>query len=273
MSGSVIVMSVDVALVQLDVSGKPPSGVPDPKHQIERARAGVADAADVDVVVLPELWMTGAFSVPECLDAAQPADGPFVELVASLAEQHRIWLHGGSFLERADDGRLFNTAVLAGPDGSIAAMYRKIHLFGFDSGEAALLSAGDQVVVVETPLGPTGLATCYDLRFPEMFRALTDAGATSVLLSSGWPAVRVQHWTLLATARAVENQLWMLGCNNAGEHSGVPQGGRSLVVDPRGAVVAEADAGPQILRASIDPDAPASTRASFPVLRDRRLRG
>lgn len=265
-------MSVDVALVQLDVSDAGDRSGVDPARQLARVRELVAGVADADIVMLPELWLTGAFAVESSLGAAQPFDGPFVEFARSLAADHGIWLHAGSFLERSADGELFNTAVLAGPDGEIKGVYRKIHLFGFDTGEAALLTAGSEVVVVDTPLGRTGLATCYDLRFPELFRALTDAGATAVLLSSGWPEPRVARWTLLAAARAAENQVWVLGCNNAGQHAGVAQGGLSLVADPWGDVVVEAGTGEEVLRVSLDEAYPSKVRDDFPVLRDRRLR-
>ncbi len=92
--------------------------------------------------------------------------------------------------------------MVFGPDGGVLATYRKIHLFGFDTGEAVTLSAGSDIVTVQTPLGTTGLATCYDLRFPEMFRALTDVGATAVLIPTGWPEARIGHWDLLTAARA-----------------------------------------------------------------------
>ena len=149
------------------------------------------------------------------------------------------------------------------------ASYRKRHLFGFDSGEAALIDAGDEVVVVDTPIGPTGLATCYDLRFPEHFRALVEAGAEAIIVSSGWPEVRISHWQVLCRARAIENQVNLLACNAAGVSGAVPLGGRSNVLDPWGDVLAEA-------ARSRRPWSPTSTRQpgphprEFPVLRDRR---
>lgn len=258
---------VNVALVQLAVNGSEP--VP---ARIERTLGLVAQAsADTDLVLLPELWPTGAFDVELGMANAMPMDNPLVAALADAAARHGIWLHGGSFLEQGENGEYFNTSVLFDPAGNLAARYRKIHLFGFDVGEAALLTAGSELVVVETPLGMTGLATCYDLRFPEMFRALTDRGATAVLLTSGWPVRRVAHWSLLARARAIENQLWLAGCNETGSHNGAELGGRSVVVDPWGEAIAEAGAGEEILRAVIDPTVPEQVRAKFPVLRDRRL--
>lgn len=167
--------------------------------------------------------------------------------------------------------RLYNTSLVFSPDGELRAVYRKIHRFGFDQGEAALLSAGEEITTVATPHGVLGLATCYDLRFPEQFRLLVDAGAQILVLPAGWPARRLAHWQVLVRARAVESQMYVLACGTAGTHAGVPQAGHSMVVDPWGEVVAQAGPGEQVLTAEVDPGRVAVTRAEFPVLRDRRL--
>ncbi len=260
-------MPVAVALIQLEVS----DGEPVPER-IERAIGlTAAEARTADLVVLPELWHTGAFALDAVSRHAQPLDGDLVTRLRGVAAEAGVWIHGGSFAERTQDGRVFNTSVVLDPSGDVAAVYRKIHLFGFDEGEAAVLSAGTQVVTVPTPLGVTGLATCYDLRFPELFRALTDRDATAVVIPSGWPQRRIAHWTLLARARAVENQTFVLACNTAGTHAGVEMGGRSLIIDPQGTVLAEAGMQEQVLRAEIDPDQVDQWRAAFPVLADRVL--
>jgi predicted amidohydrolase len=154
----------------------------------------------------------------------------------------------------------------------VAAVYPKIHLFGFDSGEAAMLDSGSTPVVVPTPLGVTGLATCYDLRFPELFRALVDDGATAFLLTSGWPDARIEHWNVLLRARAIENLAWVVACNEVGTHAGVLLGGRSSVIDPWGEVVVQGPADRECLVvAGIDPSRSDEARERFPALRDRRL--
>lgn len=259
---------VTVALAQLDLQPRNPGNLSRP---LDLGGDAVAAAAEqgAQFVVLPELWPTGPFELDETVGAAQPFDGEFVSTMATYAADYGLWLHAGSFLERASGGRIFNTSVLFDDHGDVAGTYRKRHLFGFDEGEAALIDAGDDVVVVNTPLGPTGLATCYDLRFPEHFRLLLDAGAHVVALASGWPVRRIHHWDTLAQARAVENQMWLLACNTAGISGQVPQGGHSVVVDPWGRCVWAGDE-PTILLADVDPGMPAQTRAEFPVLRDRR---
>ena len=267
---------VDVALVQLALT----AGGSGQVRPIESASEGVkeAAAAGAGFVVLPELWRTGPFELEATLGAAEYIDGPMVSALSTLAAELGIWLHGGSFLERARRGRegpadstqIYNTSLLFDPAGDLVASYRKRHLFGFDSGEAALIDAGDEVVVVDTPIGPTGLATCYDLRFPEHFRALMEAGAEAIIVSSGWPEVRISHWQVLCRARAIENQVNLLACNAAGVSGAVPLGGRSNVLDPWGDVLAEAGPQPTTLVAHIDPASPGRTRGEFPVLRDRR---
>lgn len=220
-----------------------------------------------DLVVLPELWPQGGFSYDRWEEAAQPLDGPAVTALSDAAHDISALVHMGSLVERDETGRLFNTSVLLGADGQVIATYRKVHLFGFGEGEPKLMTPGDGPVVHDG----LGLATCYDLRFPEMFRALLDGGAEVVLMPAAWPARRVQHWRLLTLARAVENQSYVVACNTAGKHAGVAMGGGSLVVDPWGEVIAEAGTDEEVLVADLDLALVPSTRSSFPVLADRRL--
>ena len=229
--------------------------------ELVRAQAGA------DLVVLPELWPQGGFAYDTWEEQAEPADGPSRQAIAAAARDLGATVHMGSFVERDGTGRLFNTSVLLGPSGEVLTSYRKIHLFGFGEGEPKLMTPGSEVVVHDG----LGLATCYDLRFPELFRALVDGGATALVMASAWPAKRVAHWRLLAQARAVENQMYVVACNTAGTHAGVPMGGHSIVVDPWGEVLAEAGDGEEVLTVELDLPSVATTRSSFPVLPDRRL--
>jgi predicted amidohydrolase len=238
----------------------------------ERAAALVREQAGAaDLVVLPELWTTGAFAYELFGTEAEPLEGPTYEVMAKAAADAGVWLHAGSVPERDPEGPLYNTSLVFSPTGELAAAYRKIHRFGFDQGEAVLMSAGRDLVTVRLPRTTLGLATCYDLRFPELFRGLVDAGAETLLISAGWPERRRAHWTLLAQARAVENQAYVLACGTAGTHAGVPQAGHSIVVDPWGEVLAEAGPDEEVLRVTLDPAKPATTREQFPALKDRML--
>ena len=238
-----------------------------------RAASLVRDQAGVDLVVLPELWTTGAFAYERFETEAEPLRGPTYEAMAKAASDAGVWLHAGSIPERSGsgDGHLYNTSLVFSPSGEMAAAYRKIHRFGFDKGEAVLMGAGTELVTVRLPETTVGVATCYDLRFPELFRGLVDAGAETLVVSAGWPERRRAHWTLLAQARAVENQAFVLACGTAGTHAGVPQAGHSIVVDPWGEVLAEAGAGEEILTVEFDPAKVATTREQFPALKDRVL--
>jgi predicted amidohydrolase len=254
-----------------------------------RVAALVREQAGADLVVLPELWTTGAFAYEEFGNEAEPLRGPTYEAMAKAASDAGVWLHAGSIPERGasgsassgapagdgaaagEEGTLYNTSLLFSPSGDLAAVYRKIHRFGFDKGEAVLMGAGRELVTAELPETTLGLATCYDLRFPELFRSLVDAGAQTLVVPAGWPERRRAHWTLLARARAVEDQAFVLACGTAGTHAGVPQAGHSIVVDPWGEVLAEAGADEEVLTVDFDPGTVAATRDRFPVLKDRVL--
>ncbi|MCP3755220.1 carbon-nitrogen family hydrolase [Streptomyces sp. TBY4] len=238
-----------------------------------RSRAAdlVREQSGSDLVVLPELWTVGAFAYEQFETEAEPLDGPTYRAMAAAARDAGVWLHAGSFVERAGDGSLYNTALVLSPAGELAATYRKIHRFGFDQGEAVLMSAGESLTTVALPEQTLGLATCYDLRFPELFRGLVDAGATTLVVSAGWPARRRGHWTLLNRARAVEDQAYVLACGTAGTNGGVEQAGHSLAVDPWGEVLAEAGPGEEVLTVDLDPKKVTETREQFPALKDRRL--
>ncbi|WP_371578787.1 carbon-nitrogen family hydrolase [Streptomyces sp. NBC_01314] len=244
-----------------------------------RVASLVRGQAGADLVVLPELWTTGAFAYESFAEAAEPLQGPTYEAMAKAASDAGVWLHAGSIPERAasgsgsaaGDGSLYNTSLVFSPSGDLAAAYRKIHRFGFDKGEAVLMGAGSELVTLRLPDTTIGIATCYDLRFPELFRGLVDAGAEMFVLSAGWPERRRSHWTLLAQARAVENQAYVLACGTAGTHAGVPQAGHSIVVDPWGEVLAEAGRDEEVLTVELDPTRVAATREQFPALKDRLL--
>ncbi|MGQ0467527.1 MAG: carbon-nitrogen family hydrolase [Sporichthyaceae bacterium] len=254
-----------VCLAQLDVSLAQPLA-----ERVERACDVVRGCAGADLVVLPELWAHGAWAYADWDAIAEPIDGPTTTALAQAAKDAGVMLHGGSILER-DGALLYNTAVLLGPDGDLRATYRKIHRFGFDAGEAVLLAGGDSFLTLTDGPLPMGIATCYDLRFPELFRALVGAGAEMFVVSASWPARRRDHWTLLARARAVENLAYVVAVCAAGTQAGVEQAGHSVVVDPWGEIVAEAGADPGVLDVEIDPARIAQIRAEFPALRDRRL--
>ncbi|CAN7224770.1 carbon-nitrogen family hydrolase [Knoellia sp. LjRoot47] len=267
-----------IALVQVGYGDDEPMS-----ERIERVTGLVRETVDAHhphLVVLPELWAPTGFDYRRWEAAAEPLDGPWATAMTLLAAETGTTLHAGSFVERlaapgADGRTLANTSLLVTAEGGRTA-YRKIHRFGFGSGEPKLLEAGTDVVTVEIPSGTSepvtvGLSTCYDLRFPELYRQQLDAGAELFVVPAAWPAARVAHWTLLGRARAVEDQAFVVQCNTAGTHAGTEMGGRSQVVAPTGEVLAEAGTNEDVLVVDVDPGLVARTREAFPVLADRRL--
>jgi predicted amidohydrolase len=177
----------------------------------------------------------------------------------------------GSMIE-SDGGHLYNTSIFLNPKGDIAAHYRKIHLFGYQSKEAEILTPGEDVVVADSPWGSIGLSTCYDLRFPELFRRMVDRGAMLFLVASAWPHIRLEAWRLFNQCRAHENLAFLISCNCAGVNQNKKYAGHSMVVDPLGQVVAEGGEDEQFVTAEINPGLVDTVRKDFPALSDRVLR-
>ncbi|NNG38632.1 carbon-nitrogen family hydrolase [Flexivirga sp. ID2601S] len=253
----------------------------DDESLAERTRrvAGlVREQAGADLVVLPELWSAGGFSYREWPERSQDVRGEVAQALAAAAADAGVWLHGGSIAERPDSGEtgpegksLWNTSLVFSPSGELLATYRKIHRFGFAGGEPKLMEAGTDLVFLDAVGLRAGLSTCYDLRFPELYRAQLDQGATAFVIPAAWPMARLDAWRLLLRARAVENQCLVLGCNTAGTHAGTQMAGHSAVVAPTGEVLAEAGDDQEVLRVDFDVDTIAAFRQDFPVLADRRL--
>ncbi|MWA02965.1 carbon-nitrogen family hydrolase [Actinomadura sp. LD22] len=254
-----------VALVQVDSPAGEPAGE-------RRARVGdlVRSAGEADLVVLPELWAAGYFAFDDYAAEAEDFEGPTLAAARGWAGELDAHVHLGSFVERDADGRLFNTAVLLSPEGEVEHVYRKIHVFGYRSREAELLTAGDDAPVAATAIGRVAATTCYDLRFPELWRSLVDGGARTVIVPAAWPAARREHWRLFTSCRAVEEQIVLIACNAVGVQHGVELGGHSRVVDPWGTVLAEAGAEPGVTWCDVDTAVVDRARAEFPVLADRR---
>lgn len=226
----------------------------------------------LDLVVLPEASMHDFGSSDHDLGSvAEPLDGPFVTMLAAEAQRLGTTIVAGMF-ERAGEGDLpFNTLVVIGPDGALRATYRKIHLYdSFGYKESDRLLAGDiEPVVIDVAGRPVGLMTCYDLRFPELARALVDAGAETFVIPAAWVAGerKLDHWRILLAARAIENTVHVIASAQGGDR----YTGHSLVVDPWGSIVVEADSAPALLRATIEADDVVQARDVNPSLANRRL--
>ena len=243
----------------------------------EHVRAAAADGAQL--VVLPEKWM--ALGEPDLLRAAaQPLDGPVVTWARDLARELGIDFVAGSISERVEgEAKLRNTSLHVGPDGEIKATYRKIHMFdvlvdGKEYRESAAEEPGAEVVVSTTAGGvELGLSICYDLRFPELYRALAVRGARVLLVPAAFTlATTRDHWEVLLRARAIEEQAFVVAPNQVGSHpGGWCSGGRSLIVDPWGLVLATAPDRSGHIVADLDLEAQARIRRDLPSLANTRL--
>ena len=237
---------------------------------IDKAVENIHRCEGFDLVILPEIWNVGFMSFDRYITEAEDSNGQTLTRLREAAQKIGVYLHSGSFVEKKN-GNYYNSSYLISPDGDILANYLKIHLFGYQSDETQLLTPGRDIVVADMPWGPSGLSTCYDLRFPELFRRMTDRGAIFFLVTSAWPMARLAAWRLFNQARAHENLAYLISCNCAGVNGGTQLAGHSMVVDPWGKIVAEGGDGEDIVVAEIDPELPGQVRSEFPALADRTL--
>lgn len=250
-----------VALVQIDVAiGRPDVN----RNTVRRLIEGLPPATDV--AVLPELWTTG-YALESMPALAEPGDGPTAVLIARLARESRVNLVAGS-LATAAAGRIFNQACAFDRSGRAVATQRKVHLFR-PMGEDGVFARGEGFDPFFLDGVACGLLICYDLRFPEAARALALAGARMLFVPAQWPLARLEHWRALLIARAIENQCFAIGVNATGTRRGEVFAGHSMVVDPWGRVVAEADAQEGVTMATLDLDEVDRVRAQIPALADR----
>jgi omega-amidase len=227
---------------------------------VEAARRGS------HLVVLPELWSTG-YALDRANELATAVNAGMFAQVAKLARENKICVTGSMLEKRGMD--VTNSAAFVSPTGQPLGVYRKIHLFRLMN-EHVHLKAGAAPLLLELPWGRTGLAICYDLRFPELFRYYAVEGAKMVIVPAEWPAERAEHWRALLIARAIENQMYIVACNSAGETGGATFGGGSMIVDPWGKIVVAGGDDPGLFTAEIELDKVDQIRERIPVFDDRR---
>ena len=265
-------MRLPVALVQLDAGS-------DPDVNVGRAAdlAEGAAAHGARLITLPE-YLQFRGSDDGFRSSARPIPGPFTEPFADVARRHGVWVLVGSLAEASGDAeRPFNTSVLIGPDGAIAARYRKVHLFdvAVEAGpvdtESARVKPGDELVAADVEGVRVGMSICYDLRFPELYRGLALAGAELFTVPANFTErTGRDHWEVLLRARAIENAAYVLAPSQIGGPPGQPAYGRSMVIDPWGTVIAQAPDRVAIVRAELDIDRVAAIRRQIPALANRR---
>ena len=262
------------AVLQMSSEPEPEKNLRSAFHWLDQAHA-----AGAQLLVLPELFVSyGDLALAAA--QAEPLDGPLVTSLRAWTSQHGAWLVTGTFAEfDAEKKQVYNTSLLLDPRGAIAARYRKRHLFNIDlsaatrCSEGDVFTPGDALACVTTPAGTLGWGICFDLRFPEQFRALSRAGAEILLAPSAFTETTgAVHWELLLRARAVENLCYVLAPNQVGEHSpSMRSYGHSCIVDPWGNIVASvAGTGPGMAIAEIDLKSLHDLRKRLPVHRLRR---
>lgn len=255
-------MTLTISLAQMEFT----FGEPDTNLERVQSWPALAKSAGADLLLFPELWASGYDLERSDVHASPLGEGAFQEM-ARLAKEHDLVI-GGSLLE-SHQGETYNTFALYGAGGSLIDYYRKIHLFRLLQ-EEKWLKAGQELVIAQTPWGNVGLSTCYDLRFPEMFRAYALAGAKLILNVAEWPQTRIAHWWKLLQARAIENQVYIAAVNKVGTSQGAELGGHSAVLDPWGDPLVMAENGEQLLTAEIELQKVDRARRSIPVFDDRQ---
>lgn len=248
---------------------------------------GLAAAQGAQLVVLPENFAVfNPVDLPSLAEIAGDTDAPFQSFLSRVAKQHGIWLVGGSIPVRPSrpddrDARVFSTCLVFSPQGELAARYDKLHLFDVDINDAQgryreseRFRWGDSVITFDTPFGRVGLAVCYDLRFPELFRALTERGAEIIVLPSAFTRLTGQaHWEILVRARAIENTCFFLAAGQGGRHDARRETfGHSMVVDPWGVVLAGLGEGEGVAVATLEARSLSNVRERLPSITHRRLR-
>lgn len=256
-------MQLTISLGQMDVR------LGEPAQNLATMAALTAEAAQrgSDVVVFPELWSTG-YDLENAERHAAPVNAGIFAQTAALAKQHRLHILG-SCLSQLPTGGYGNTAVWFTPAGEAAGVYSKIHLFRLMQ-EEQFLTSGSGLTLAQTPWGLAGLTICYDLRFPELFRAYALAGAKLVFVPAEWPHPRLSHWQTLLRARAIENQMFIVACNRVGVSKDTHFCGHSAIIDPWGETVISGGETAMLLTAAIQTDLVDSVRAKIPVFADRR---
>lgn len=253
---------------------------PDVGVNIATAGRLVSEAAarGAVLVTLPEYWpIMGMNDTDKVAHAEVDGAGPIQRFMAEAAREHRIWLIGGTLpLTSPDAGKVMNTTLVYNPQGQRVVRYDKIHLFGFSKGsesydEARTIVPGEAVAAFEGPFGRVGLSVCYDLRFPELYRALGDC-VLIVVTAAFTHTTGLAHWEVLLRARAIENQCYVLASAQGGLHpNGRRTFGHSMLIDPWGEVKVLLREGEGVVSGALDPAFLAGVRASLPALQHRKM--
>ncbi|CAI6058443.1 Omega-amidase YafV [Paenibacillus sp. JJ-100] len=257
---------IRVALIQGDIKlGDPEANHEHMKYLLERA---LELHPDLKLAVLPELWNTG-YALPQIHELADPEGQRSREWLSAFAKKHQISIVGGSIAEKRE-GQIYNTMYAYNEEGTELSRYDKLHLFRLMN-EEKYLQPGAEPEMFEIGNGLTaGALICYDIRFPELARTLALNGARALIVPAEWPNPRLHHWRTLLTARAIENQMYVIACNRVGKEGDTEFFGHSMIIDPWGEIVAEGGEDEEIVSGVIRPGLVDEVRGRIPVFEDRR---
>lgn len=254
------------ASIQLNVSDKNSKN-----DAVKHALSMLDSCKGCDLIVLPEIWNIGFNNFDNYYALAEADNGETMSAISGKAKQLSCYIYSGTFVEKRGE-KYYNSGVLFDRNGTAVAKYSKIHLFGFESKEPELLTAGDKITVADTEFGRIGIATCYDLRFPELFRKMTlEMGAEFFIISASWPAQRLDAWRLYCKVRAAENFCWLISSNTTGMYKNIKGGGNGMIISPNGAVIANSGFDESIVTAEISREEVLTARSGFCALNDAKL--
>ncbi|MCM3040076.1 carbon-nitrogen family hydrolase [Paenibacillus motobuensis] len=254
-----------IALIQIDIA----LGEPDRNREVLESKIQQAAEAALkpDIIVLPEMWNTG-YALEQIDELADPEGLASRRWISESARKFKVHIVAGSVAEKRED-KVYNTMLVFDRTGAEVAAYSKIHLFGLMN-EDKYLAAGDQAVTFELDGIRAGASICYDIRFPELARTLSLNGAQIMFVPAQWPHPRLQHWRTLLTARAIENQMYVIACNTTGRNGDDHFFGHSAIIDPWGEWIAEGGETEGIITGQLDLTLVHQVRERIPVFKDRR---
>ncbi|CAM3704296.1 MULTISPECIES: carbon-nitrogen family hydrolase [Paenibacillus] len=256
---------LNIALIQAYIEiGEPGANM---NHMAAMMEKAVSAEQKPDVIVLPEMWNTG-YALDRIGELADPNGEETKRRLSDFAKRHGVHIVGGSVAEKIGD-RIYNTMYVFGRDGEITARYSKMHLFRLMD-EEKFLHAGEEAVTFDLEGLKAGASICYDIRFPELSRTLALAGANVLFVPAEWPHPRLHHWRTLLTARAIENQMYVVACNRVGRSGETEFFGHSMLIDPWGEVIAEGGEEEAIVTGTLDCALPEEVKGRIPVFEDRR---
>lgn len=256
-------MKYKIAVIQMSIE----FGNPELNYQNAEAQIALAMQNSPDIIVLPELWTTG-YDLVNLPNTADKNASETINFLKAQAKQYNVHFVGGSIANQENDG-IYNTLLVINRQGELVHQYSKLHLFQLMDEHLHLKPGNDKGVFSLDNQVFSG-QICYDIRFPEWIRAHVLEGAQAIFVVAEWPLPRLHHWKTLLTARAIENQCYVIACNCSGSNPDNVFAGHSLIIDPWGEIVAEASEKEEILHGVIDLENVSKVRKTIPIFQDRK---